>query len=343
MLRVNMKENIYGQIYIRNIILKALGITALVLLMYESIAVVDASYNGCPKVKIVSPEVEEKFYIDTTPKMPEITFKAIVTSEDSSVSAEKFVWDAVLFYNYLDRTYIGNKSYTYQTVKRQEFCEETKGGIESEWTPDFEYIWGGTMVVHADAYIDDDISYSETFIYIRGEQPDVEAVKAEAGAKQYKAVAMTESNCRQFKDDGTPDYGAPAGYGVMKHDPCNYKYLWDWKANVKAGKDHFDKDIQHAKKIPIYVKSHNGANDLGHVPEGMPVNASNVTFFTNEQLYAEAYYFYNTGRSIFYESGGWRAYWIWNVTSNTWEINNNCIPDGAINVKRYIAHYNREK
>jgi hypothetical protein len=42
---------------------------------------------------------------------------------------------------------------------------------------------------------------------------------------------------RQFKADGTPTFGAPHGYGMMKLDPAPYlSTLFDWRANIDQGR-----------------------------------------------------------------------------------------------------------
>jgi parallel beta-helix repeat protein len=260
------------------------------------------------EVKIVSPKKGEIFFINPAPKMPIINCKAQISgiSPDPTYVSE-FSWEANLSYTWKHRGELRFQSFL--------FKERVIGG---SWTPDFgSIIMGGDMKITVAITIGG-IKYEDSIlIEIRGENPNKEAVKAELGELKYQILAYMESKPKwcQFDKKGLPIFGPPSGYGLMQLDPPpSYKEIWDWKADVKAGKEHFDEDIEAAKGYAAYVRNYYGGKEP-------------VTDLSEEQIFRQAYYSYNAGRA-YWKSGKWWPYYVWDAIKDEWVINKDASSQG---------------
>jgi len=272
------------------------------------------------EVKIVSPKKGEIFFISPAPKMPIINCKAQISgiSPDPTYASE-FSWEANLSYTWKHRGELRFQSFL--------FKESAIGGA---WTPDFgSIIMGGDMNITVATTIGG-IKYEDSvLIEIRGENPDKETVKAELGELKYQILAYMESKPKwcHFDKNGLPIFGPPSGYGLMQLDPPpSYSEIWDWKANVKAGKEHFDEDIEAARGYATYVRDYY----KGKEP---------VTDLSETQILTQAYYSYNAGRA-YWKEGKWWPYYVWDTEKDEWVVNKDASSQGKKYADTAMAYLN---
>jgi hypothetical protein len=131
---------------------------------------------------------------------------------------------------------------------------------------------------------------------VRGTNPSKAEVKAELGDLELQVMAFLESNqtFEHFDNQKLPLFGPPHGFGIMQLDnpPPTVRELWDWKANIAAGRALFILKQE-------AVKQHFEEEQQKH-PEAPPL--------TEEQMKLAFYQAYNGG-----------YYWQWNNTDKKWE------------------------
>ena len=146
---------------------------------------------------------------------------------------------------------------------------------------------------------------------ILGDNPPPDVIRAELGDLRLQVIAYLESRFRQFDAQGHPLWGPPNGFGVMQLDnPApSAREIWDWRANVTAGKQLFQ-----AKEREI--RQHY-ANILSANPGAVPL--------TEDQLRAALYQYYNTGNKAYY--------WIWDPGSKRWIKSVTAYGDKAMSIE----------
>lgn len=265
----------------------------LVFIFFVSLTTIDSA-----EAKGHSPQDPIVKYINSTPEMPSIGLHM-------KNGTGSYSWDGALSCSWKNKD-LG------QQHKSFIFFEKTVG--EEPWYIDFEdIIMGGDMKLSG---YDANGTYQGSLYYkFLGQNPDKETIKDELGDLKYQIIAYRESlpKWHQFDANGYPTFGPPSGYGLMQLDPVpSYNELWDWKANVKEGKDHFDKDIAQSEGLPNYIKKYYNGKE-------------NVSELTDDQILRQAYYFYNAGRSYKWKSGNFRTYYIWDTKSDSWIVNSNAV------------------
>lgn len=128
---------------------------------------------------------------------------------------------------------------------------------------------------------------------VRGINPSKADIRGRLGSIETQVTAYRESRFRQFDASELPLFGPPNGFGVMQLDtpPATARQVWDWKANVDAGKALFNTKANDARTYPARVRQQH----------------PDATDFTAEQLKLETYQRYNGG-----------AYWKWDDTNKVW-------------------------
>jgi hypothetical protein len=195
-------------------------------------------------VKVKKPELEvvyptdnamEQKDIDKTPHMPDIGLKAYL--KNYTGGTVNFQWNLRVQWvgpdgRKFDDLFPGNST--------------AQNSDASEWWVYWRNITRGgdntTLDVTATA---DGKEYKKTINHpfkILGENPDPAVVKSGLTLAQ-KVIVYMESKWKQFKSDGFPLFGKPHGYGLMQLDNpiATPEQVWNWRANLQKGKDHFDK------------------------------------------------------------------------------------------------------
>jgi hypothetical protein len=128
---------------------------------------------------------------------------------------------------------------------------------------------------------------------VRGINPTKADSKARLGGIEVQVTGYRESRFRQFDSSELPLFGLPNGFGIMQLDtpPATARQVWDWKANVDAGKALFATKANDARTYPARVRQ--------QYPD--------ATDFTAEQLKMETYQRFNGG-----------AYWKWDDANKKW-------------------------
>jgi hypothetical protein len=284
------------------------------------------------KVIIVSPKKGDIFYIDSTPKMPTIKCRAQITGiSPDPTSITNFFWKANLSYEWhrVDKKITeiaGSQSFPF-----------TQNVIGGTWKPDFgNTIMGGILQIAVVVTINGKKYEDNVSVEIRGENPDKAALKAELRELKYQVLTYKESTWRQFYttgvDKGLPIFGPPCGYGLMQLDPPpSYREIWDWRANVRGGIEHFNADYKAATGLAAYVKNYY----KGKEP---------VTNLSEEQILRQAYYSYNAGRAYRTKDKNnnyiWWPYYVWDTKKDTWTTNKDRSANGAIYADDAINIFN---
>jgi hypothetical protein len=76
---------------------------------------------------------------------------------------------------------------------------------------------------------------------IIGENPSLEALRRELGNQPWyiEKIAYLESRFRQFNDEGypLPCAAGDGGFGLFQITPAMPSHMWNWKKNIRAGKE----------------------------------------------------------------------------------------------------------
>lgn len=148
---------------------------------------------------------------------------------------------------------------------------------------------------------------------VRGINPSKSDVRSRLGLIEAQVTAYRESRFRQFDVSELPVFGPPNGFGVMQLDnpPATARQIWDWKANVDAGKALFAVKASDARTYPMRVRQ-----QFPDAPD-----------FTTEQLKLETYQRYNGG-----------AYWKWDDPHKVWVSSPpNNYANESLSIERSVA------
>lgn len=129
---------------------------------------------------------------------------------------------------------------------------------------------------------------------IRGRNPSKEVIRNRLNSIELQVTAFRESSFRQFDADGQPLFGPPRGFGIMQIDtpPATSEQIWNWTANVDAGRALWELKARDAETYPSRVRA-----------QGNPAARD----FVAAELRLETYQRYNGG-----------AYWKWDPIAQQW-------------------------
>jgi hypothetical protein len=269
------------------------------------------------RVEIIKPEAGSIWWIEAEPepKMPTINCQAkVVGITPDPTATTEFLWEADIAYTDHGRS------------DTHKFASGTT--IGGAWALDFKnVIAGGNLTIKVKAVIDNGEYQDSVIAKIRGRNPAKETVKATLGELILQVICFKESSWHQFLSSGLPNFGPPAGFGLMQIDtpPATSEQIWSWLKNVQGGKDVWRGKVAASKS---HVKNVQAANADQHVPNLSP-----------EQREQESAYLYRGGNFV---GGEFQYYYRWNRAVKQWEVNplanagSKAYADDAMNIKAAV-------
>ena len=236
------------------------------------------------------------WHIDRTPSMPSIRFAARLHNVEKPQNPF-FLWRLEMEFDKRSRE-------TYKHVK-------TGLTTAPAWSPDWGRLLAGAnkMTVSVTAVFNDvSLTASRSGYQIHAQNPTQAQIFSIATRLEHKAVAWQESSHRQFNavrhtGIGLPLPGPPDGWGLMQLELRNpvenwgERELWDWRENLSEGVQYLSGRYAEAE---TYLNHHYGlAARKIDTSEHWPSNPADDP----KNLWDDAFSRYNTGATIYSESG----------------------------------------
>ncbi|MBK4716681.1 MULTISPECIES: hypothetical protein [Tenebrionibacter/Tenebrionicola group] len=228
----------------------------------------------------VRPADNAEFKINADATLPDIVFEFATPAAGPYAWSWKITWDARMGV-YENRR--GSK------VKRNFTESGTFSSADKIWKANFGEgkVLGGNLSVSVKI---GEITISRN-IKISGQNPteaDVASYMATLeGGENLLKLARHETHIKHFiNSDGQPILSFDNGYGMTQatNPPPDYNTVWNWKANVNAGRDLFQQKLNDARR---YLSQHGN--------------------FTEEMVERDAIAMWNGGH-----------YYKWDSTKNSW-------------------------
>ncbi len=235
-------------------------------------------------------------------KMPNIEMDAVLSGVTPDLLANRlFTWtlkELTLKSGECGSTSVSGSG-PLETISSREFPKAIPSPGDANETFRPETLFGGVMELEVMTVIDGCILKDKTPLLIGGRNPNTVAIAGQIGDNILQNLSCRESNMRQFVPDelGGPVPGCPlfnrkadgstdGGVGLFQlTPPPSTKEMWDWKANVQAGKDLFlskraiaretpDRLIQNAPAFVTFVNDFNDTRELqGKAPVDIRIPA----------------------------------------------------------------------
>ncbi len=269
------------------------------------------------KIKLVQPEISNsepyKYWINSTPEMPDVEFQAKVEGLHPIITNFTWNWSLKVWYQHLGTEYT------------QPYFERIKIPLEGEMNsllPEsyWRVIFGGDIIggytelkvklraisnlkIVEDSLVINNMpspNQDETHIEIMGQNPSKQTIRDRLGSIMSWVICYKETQFLHFRSNGKPVWGWPSGYGVMQLDPpYSYAQEFDWRANVDGGLRMIENKRQSARGYPSRVRT-NG-DRWRHQP------FPDATDFIEEELKMDTYQLFNGGH-----------YYIWDNEQKKW-------------------------
>jgi hypothetical protein len=252
------------------------------------------------------------FSIDATPAMPVLPPLAVQIdgiSPDPTPSTS-FDWSVNISFDE-DSCTCGKAGVTFNDG----FTATVLGGSFA-----FSWPWmrGGDLTIAARAQIGGELVEAIFLGTISGTDPPIASVRAELGDDTMRRIANVESGFHQFEPDVTtgkivPKFNATfkagkrdrgdGGAGICQITPPSAEEIWDWKSNVRKGKQIFAGNRAAAS---AFLRQH---IENGQIPNNLGLNNADA-------ILREAIKNFNGGH-----------FWQWNDAANRWDAspNNNYV------------------
>lgn len=192
----------------------------------------------------VTPADNAEFKINTDASLPDIFFEFATEASGPYEWSWSITWDAkVGVYENQRKT----------TIKRNFTESGTFSSEDKTWKANFGEgrILGGNLSVSVKI---GELTITRN-IKISGQNPaesDVATyISTLKGAENLLKLAKHETHVKHFiNSDGQPILSFDNGYGMTQvtNPPPDYNTVWNWKANVEAGRDLFQQKVDDARK-----------------------------------------------------------------------------------------------
>jgi hypothetical protein len=261
-----------------------------------------------PALVFQSPAANTVYYIDTTPKMPELEIDVRVHGvRPDPTASTKFVWTVQMTFDEAQVCTYGKNG----AIFRDSFREVVTGG---KYRPRFPWIRGGQLSLTAEAAVSGVHVRATLLVWIFGTDPPWSLMSPLIGDDTLRRIVKLESlGGHQFENDakkkhhGVPvlNRGHDGGGGVCQITPPTSDDLWNWRHNIASGRRVFQEKQNQAR----HYLNHHRVN--GHYPNnGSPHGPCKVGPGVDDEtvLQWETIQRYNGG-----------THWHWNAQKQLWE------------------------